>query len=380
MLMSSLSDERPIDDPQSVELIRATRYVLKMLNPCVGLKRTLLLASLLLMVAWRAVGTQPLPESPPHHVEDGFRNPDPNFQRPSSRTRWNFVVRRLLAASIAPRTFEAPRVANDGAALRAGVVNPSVTWVGHATVLLQLDGVNVLTDPNWGERASPFTWAGPRRLNRPGLAFEDLPRIDAVVISHDHYDHLDLNTVKRLAETHDPLFLVPLGMKAWFADNGMGRVEEFDWWQDLEYRGLRFVCLPAQHFAQRTFWDGNRRLWASWAVQSRERRFYFSGDTGYFPGIIEAGKRLGPFDLAAIAIGAYVPPEIMKTVHLTPEEAVQAFFDLNARVLLGIHWGTFDLAEEPLDEPPQRMVAEARRRGIDSERAWILKIGETRPW
>jgi N-acyl-phosphatidylethanolamine-hydrolysing phospholipase D len=127
-------------------------------------------------------------------------------------------------------------------------------------------------------------------------------------------------------------------------------------------------------------WDGNRRLWASWAVLSRERRFYFSGDTGYFSGFAEAGKRFGPFDLAAIAIGAYVPPEIMKAVHLTPEEAVQASFDLNARVLLGIHWGTFDLAEEPLDEPPQRMLAESRRRGIDAGRAWIFKIGETRRW
>jgi N-acyl-phosphatidylethanolamine-hydrolysing phospholipase D len=355
-------------------------YFLKMLNLCIGPKQSLVLAALLLIVACRSAEGQPLPGPPRHHVEDGFRNVDPNFRRPSGWTRWNFVVRRLLAASIAPRTFEAPRIANDGAALRAGNVNPSVTWVGHATVLLQLDGLNILTDPNWSERASPLGWAGPRRLNPPGVAFEDLPRIDAVVISHDHYDHLDLNTVKRLAETHDPLFLVPLGMKAWFADNGMSRVEELDWWQDHEYRGVRFICLPAQHFSQRTLWDGNKRLWASWAVQGRERSFYFSGDTGYFPGIAEAGKRLGPFDLAAIAIGAYVPPEIMKAVHLTPEEAVQAFLDLNAHVLLGIHWGTFDLAEEPLGEPPQRMVAEAHRRGIDAGRAWILKIGETRPW
>jgi N-acyl-phosphatidylethanolamine-hydrolysing phospholipase D len=380
MLMSSLSGQSAIDSlkPWSQSVLQG--IFLKMLNLCIGPKQSLLLAALLLIVACRSAEGQPFPGPPRHHVEDGFRNVDPNFRRPSGLTRWNFVVRRLLAASIAPRTFEAPRIANDGAALRAGNVNPSVTWVGHATVLLQLDGLNILTDPNWSERASPFGWAGPRRLNPPGVAFEDLPRIDVVVISHDHYDHLDLNTVKRLAETHDPLFLVPLGMKAWFAANGMSRVEELDWWQDHEYRGVRFVCLPAQHFSQRTLWDGNKRLWASWAVQGRERRFYFSGDTGYFPGIAEAGKRLGPFDLAAIAIGAYVPPEIMKAVHLTPEEAVQAFLDLNAHVLLGIHWGTFDLAEEPLGEPPQRMVAEAHRRGIDAGRAWILKIGETRPW
>jgi N-acyl-phosphatidylethanolamine-hydrolysing phospholipase D len=351
-----------------------------MLIPCKGPGRTLVLASLLLIFACSSAGTQPLPGRPLHHVEDGFRNVDPNFHRPGGWTRWNFVVRRLLAASIAPRTFDAPRIANDGAALRAGLVNPSITWVGHSTLLVQLEGLNILTDPNWSERASPLSWAGPRRLSPPGLAFEDLPRIDVVAISHDHYDHLDLATVKRLAEAHDPLFLVPLGMKAWFGDNGMNRVEELDWWQEHEYRGVKFVCVPAQHFSQRTLWDGNRRLWASWSVLSRDRRLYFSGDTGYFAGFKEAGQRLGPFDVAALAIGAYLPPEIMRAVHLTPEEAVQAFLDLNARVLLGIHWGTFDLAEEPLAEPPQRMVAEARRRGIDASRAWILKIGETRPW
>ena len=342
--------------------------------PCV-----LRLASLLI-AACGNVGTEPLPGRPTHHVEGGFRNTDPDFHRPSGWTRWNFVVRRLLAASIAPRAFDAPRVVNDGTALRAGLINPSITWVGHSTLLVQLDGLNLLTDPNWGERASPLSWAGPRRLSPPGLAFEDLPRIDVVIISHDHYDHLDLGTVRRLAETHNPLFLVPLGMKTWFGENGMSRVEEMDWWQEHDYRGVKFVCLPAQHFSQRTLGDGNRRLWASWAVLGHERRFYFSGDTGYFPGFAEAGQRLGAFDLTAIPIGAYLPPVIMKAVHVTPEEAVQAFIDLNARNLLGIHWGTFDLAEEPLDEPPGRMLAEARRRGIDSDRAWILKIGETRRW
>ena len=283
-------------------------------------------------------------------------------------------------SSITPRTFDAPRIANDGTTLRSGLLNPSITWIGHSTLLVQLDGLNFLTDPTWSEQASPVSWAGPRRLTPPGLAFENLPPIDVVVISHDHYDHLDLATVKRLAEKHNPLFLVPLGLKAWFADNGMSRVEELDWWQKRNYRGVKFVCLPAQHFSQRTLWDGNTRLWAAWAVVSQNRRLYFSGDTGYFADFKEIGKQLGPFDMAAIAIGAYLPPVIMKAVHVTPEEAVQAFVDLNARRLLGIHWGTFDLAEEPLAEPPGRMLAEARRQGIGSERAWILNVGETRRW
>jgi N-acyl-phosphatidylethanolamine-hydrolysing phospholipase D len=335
---------------------------------------------LLLIVSCESIGTEPLAGQPLHHVAGGFRNTDPNFRRPSGWTRWSFVVRRLWQATVTPRRFEAPRVANDGAALRAGSLNPSVTWIGHSTLLIQMAGLNLLTDPQWSERASPFSWAGPRRLSPPGLEFADLPRIDAVVISHDHYDHLDLNTVKRLASTHDPLFLVPLGMKAWFSDNGIPRVEELDWWQERDHRGVKFVCMPAQHFSQRTLWDGNTRLWASWAVLGPDRRFYFSGDTGYFGGFKDAGQRLGPFDLAAIAIGAYLPPEIMKAVHTTPEEAVQAFIDLDARVLLGIHWGSFDLADEPLDEPPMRMLAETRHRGIDPSRAWILKLGETRSW
>jgi N-acyl-phosphatidylethanolamine-hydrolysing phospholipase D len=345
----------------------------KTLNGAARRGSAVLIYALFFIAACAGVGMESFPARPPHHVESGFRNTDPNFQRPSSWTRWSFIVRRLWTGMTTSRAFDAPRIANDGHALRSGLVNPSVTWIGHSTVLLQLDGVNVLTDPHWSARASPLSWAGPRRLSPPGLRLEDLPRIHVVVISHDHYDHLDLRTVQRLAETHDPLFLVPLGLKAWFAENGMSRVEELDWWQEREIRGVRLVCVPAQHFSQRTLWDGNTRLWASWAVLGGQRRFYFSGDTGYFGGFKETGRRLGPFDLAALAIGAYVPPEIMKTVHTTPEEAVQAFLDLGARVLLGIHWGTFDLAEEPLDEPPLRMLAEIRRRGIDAERAWIFQ-------
>jgi N-acyl-phosphatidylethanolamine-hydrolysing phospholipase D len=339
-----------------------------------------LLSVLFLLTACGSVGTESLPGRPPHHVNGGFRNINPDFARPSAWTRWSFVTRRLLAGFFAPRNYTAPRVANDGAALRSGDINPSITWIGHATLLVQLEGLNILTDPQWNGRASPVSWGGPRRLSPPGIAFENLPRIDVVVISHDHYDHLDLPTVKRLAATHDPIFFVPLGLKPWLAGNGVTRVEELDWWQEHERRGVRFICLPAQHFAQRTLLDANTRLWASWGVIGRDRRFYFGGDTGYFTGFKEMGQRLGPFDVAAIAIGAYEPPEIMKLVHTTPEEAVDAFMDLNGGVLLGMHWGTFDLAEEPLDEPPARMLAETRRRGIAAERAWVLKIGETRAW
>jgi N-acyl-phosphatidylethanolamine-hydrolysing phospholipase D len=338
------------------------------------------LLPLLVLVACASAGTEPVADRPAHHVEGGFRNPDLAFLRPSGWTRWSFIVQRAVQSLSSPRTFDAPRVANDGAALRSNPQRPAITWIGHATLLVQVDGLSVLTDPQWSDRAGPTSWLGAKRLGPPGLAFEALPRIDVVVVSHDHYDHLDLPTVKRLAAAHDPLFVVPLGFKAWFADNGMTRVEELDWWQEREHRGVRFVCVPAQHFSQRSLWDGNRRLWASWAIVGREKRLYFGGDTGYFSGFKEAARRLGPFDVAALPIGTYLPPEIMKLVHLTPEEATQAFVDLDAKVMLGMHWGTFDLAEEPIDEPPVRMLADIRRRNIDPSRAWILKIGETRQW
>ena len=356
------------------------RPIGKGLGVCLCLTVAAFLSGLALLKGCGNIHGEPPLGSPSHHVAGGFRNIDPNFRRPSSLTRWEFIFRRLWTSSMTPRSFEAPRVANDGALLRSGALNPSITWIGHSTLLIQMDGLNIVTDPQWSAQASPVSWAGPKRLSPPGLAFEDLPRIHAVVISHDHYDHLDLATVKRLAATHDPIFMVPLGMKAWFADNGMSRVEELDWWQEREYRGVKFVCLPAQHFAQRTLWDANTRLWASWAFMGRDGRLYFSGDTGYFAGFREIGGRIGPFDVAAVAIGAYLPPEIMKSVHMTPEEAVRAFEDLRSQVVLGMHWGTFDLAEEPLHEPPERMRAEIQRRGIRPERAWILKIGETHRW
>jgi N-acyl-phosphatidylethanolamine-hydrolysing phospholipase D len=286
----------------------------------------------------------------------------------------------VILATFNPRSADLPRVANDGAALRDNRAAPMLTWVGHSTLLVQLDGVNVLTDPQWSSRASPVSFGGPRRVTPPGLRFEDLPPVHVVVISHDHYDHLDVATVRRLAETHRPRFLVPLGLKAWFADLGITDVEELDWWQAREVRGVTFTCVPAQHFSGRTLFDRNRRLWSGWTFAGRDRRVYFAGDTAYSPALKEIGERLGPFDLAALPIGAYLPPAIMKASHTTPEEALRLFADVRGRLFVPIHWGTFDLADEPFDEPPQRLMAEARRLGLGPDRVWVLKHGESRSW
>ena len=183
-----------------------------------------------------------------------------------------------------------------------------------------------------------------------------------------------------MAEAHDPLFVVPLGLKAWFAAHGIPRVEELDWWQAHEYRDLRLVCVPAQHFSGRGLFDANTRLWASWVVAGRAKRLFVGGDSGYFNGFRGIGEALGPFDLAAVPIGTYNPAQIMKSVHTSPEEVVQAFVDLHGKALLGIHWGTFDLAKEPLEEPPQRLRKEAERRKLDPGHIWVLKHGETRHW
>jgi N-acyl-phosphatidylethanolamine-hydrolysing phospholipase D len=344
--------------------------------------RTLPILALMLTLpgAGRAAAGNPAIGAPIHHRAGGFANTNPDFTRPGRWVRTAFTLSRIWSTTFRPKVANLQLIPNDGRALRDSHGIPTVTWVGHSTVLVQLDGVNILTDPHWSDRASPVSFAGPRRLTPPGLRFEDLPPVHLVLISHDHYDHLDLPTVSRLAATHRPLFVVPLGLKAWFAALGITEVEELDWWQSLSVRGVTAICLPAQHFSGRTLWDQNRRLWSSWAVVGRGKRFFFAGDTGYYDAFKEIGARLGPFDLAAIPIGAYLPPEIMRMVHTTPEEALRVFLDIRAARLIGLHWGTFDMADEPTDEPPRRLHTEARRLRLASEQIWVLKPGESRPW
>jgi N-acyl-phosphatidylethanolamine-hydrolysing phospholipase D len=341
----------------------------------------LLYVTLLLSLAVGCIGAaDSLPDAQTHILKNGFRNTNPAFVPPSIWERLKFIPSRTWRTTFHPRTANLPRVENDGSSLKNNRTAATVTWVGHSTLLIQLDGVNILTDPHWSDRASPVTFAGPKRLTPPGVAFENLPPIDLVLISHDHYDHLDVETVRRLAQTHHPLFLVPLGLKAWFAEIGITQVEELNWWESRQVKGLTVTCLSAQHFSGRTLWDRNRRLWSSWAVAAGTKRVFYAGDTGYYGVFKEIGDRLGPFHLAAIPIGAYLPRVMMKMTHLTPEEALQLFADIQGQRFVAIHWGTFDLTEEPLEEPPQRLEAEAQRLGLDRTKLWVLKHGETRGW
>jgi N-acyl-phosphatidylethanolamine-hydrolysing phospholipase D len=315
--------------------------------------------------------------APAHHAGHGFRNVSPDYAYP--------ILKRAVRA--ADRLFEGPTdrgrppavLPNDGAALRANGTAPTITWVGHATFLVQIDGVHIVTDPIWSVRTGPVWFVGPRRLLPPGLRLEDLPPIHAVLISHDHYDHLDLPSVRRLAAEHRPTFFVPLGLRAWLkAEAGITEVVELDWWQTAAFRGLTIVCTPAQHSSGRTLHDQNRRLWSSWSVLGRQRRFFFAGDTGYYPGFREIGERLGPFDLAAIPIGGYSEWQSHPN-HVNPEEAVQVFEDVRGRLMVPMHWGTFALNREPFQEPPDRLWREALRRGLE-ERIALLAPGETIHW
>ena len=313
------------------------------------------------------------------HVGHAYRNVDPSYRRASYWARLHSLVIGGTWLFTEHRVAALPLAKPDLAALRANA-KPTVTWIGHSTVLVQLDHVTFITDPTWAERSGPFSGTiGVRRYTPPGIPFEQLPKIDFVLISHDHYDHLDEPTVRRLARTFDPVFIVPLGIKAWLADRGISNAIELDWGESVTLRGLTIVCLPAQHGGGRTALDQGRRLWSAWAVLG-SKRFYYAGDTGYYHHFKEAGDAFGPFDLAALPIGSYTPREIAKPVHISPEEAIQAAIDLHATHFLGVHWGTFALAREPYDEPPKRLAAELERRHLDPAQAWILAPGETRVW
>jgi N-acyl-phosphatidylethanolamine-hydrolysing phospholipase D len=317
---------------------------------------------------------------PPHHTDDGFRNVV-ELAHPGVDVTLPFFLRRMWTTLVG-RDGAPPVVPNDGAFLRTNARHsvPTVTWIGHSTLLVQMDGVTFLTDPVWSERASPVAFVGPYRHVPPGVALGALPPIDFVVVSHAHYDHTDLPTLARLAAAGGPRFFVPLRLGALLRDAGVAPVEELDWWESRRVGGVVVTCVPAQHWSARGLFDRDRTLWSGWAVSGPSRRFYYAGDSGYFAGFAEIGERLGGIDLAAVPIGAYEPEAMMRPFHMNPEEAVRAARDVGAARLIGVHYGTFDLTDEPLDEPPRRFAAAAASAGIDAAHAWTPPIGETRPW
>jgi L-ascorbate metabolism protein UlaG (beta-lactamase superfamily) len=230
-----------------------------------------------------------------------------------------------------------------------------VTWLGHSTLIIEIDGHRILTDPVFSKRASPSSLVGPARFHPAPIAIEDLPALDAVVLSHDHYDHLDENSIRALARRGERFF-VPLGVGAHLEKWGVpaANITEHDWWQESALPGgVRLVATPAQHFSGRSLLDRNATLWASWAIVGPDHRAYFSGDTGMFPGFAEIGEKLGPFDLTMLEVGAF--DESWAEVHLGPARALEAHAMLRGRVLLPVHWGTFQLAIHAWSQPAEHL-------------------------
>jgi N-acyl-phosphatidylethanolamine-hydrolysing phospholipase D len=303
----------------------------------------------------------------PHRDADGaFFNPW-SADRPSflDFLRWRFSANEYDKSA----TPVIPRVANDGASLAEPNAPAEVTWVGHATLVIHEGDDVVLTDPHWGDRALV-----PKRVTPPGIPLESIPSHAFGVISHSHYDHLDAGTVERLPASVG--WYVPLGLGDFFRERGRRDVTELDWWQSAKRGRWTITCLPSQHWSLRFGSGRNESLWCAWLLDSGAHRYFFAGDTGYFPGFAEYGRELGPIDVALLPIGGYAPRWFMRYQHMDPAEALQASRDLGARHMIGMHWGTFDLTDEPLDEAPRELARAVAAAGEDPSRVHVLAIGE----
>jgi N-acyl-phosphatidylethanolamine-hydrolysing phospholipase D len=357
------------------------RYARSMLNLRSTAGKAVLLGAL--------AGTSPaIADSAAHHTESGrFTNPHVEHAKGGV---FEFLKRRLFGQDTwshydPQRDGTVPMAAPRLVAQGEQTNNARVTWVGHATVLIQHAGVNVLTDPILSRIASPVAFAGPGRKSAPGVDAQGLPPIDVVVISHDHYDHLDEPTIRFLGDR--PRYFVPLGLKQWLVDAGIdqSRIVELDWWeqQTVEPGGapLKVTATPTQHVSGRTLTDRNKRLWAGWAMEWDDFTVWFGGDTGYNDVQFKAiGDRFDGFDLGIIPIGSYAPRAYMHNYHADPEQAVRIHQDIRARRSMAVHWGTFHLTAEPLLEPPELLRAAVREAGLPSEEVTAYAVGESRAY
>jgi L-ascorbate metabolism protein UlaG (beta-lactamase superfamily) len=316
----------------------------------------------------------------PHPLSDHFDgthffNPEPTIRTPGKprsglwkmlRMRRNPAIWSKWPAALDNKPFPPP----------AG--ETSLTWIGHSTFLLRLPGLNIITDPVFSNRCSPVSFAGPKRVRKPGIALQDLPKIDIILLSHNHYDHMDLAALRALRK-HSPAarIVTSLGNTKYLAQKGLPGAIELDWWQETTQHGAHITATPARHFAARSLWDRNETLWAGFFLNYKTHKIYFAGDSGYTRYFAEIHHRLGAPDLALLPIGAYEPRSVMGPVHINPAEAVQAFKDLQATRAVGMHFGTFQLTAEAIDAPLHDLATALKTAGIPPDRFFTLETGES---
>ena len=369
-----MNDEAP--HPPVARVTPALRRLRGLLVP--------LSASLLLSSCSLAGQQPPVAQGPAHHTAGGYRNlhveaPERNF--------FDFLAMRWFGdtkwADHAARAAEVPVRDLDIEQVRTPAQVSRITWLGHSTFLLQGRSprgqpVNILTDPAFGDRVSPLSFAGPKRYTRHVVDYAALPPIDVVVISHNHYDHLDAVAIRLLGDR--PLYLVPLGLKPWFVEHGVApeRVRELDWWDRATAAGLTFEAMPSQHWSARGLTDRFATLWASWLIHLEGRRIWFAGDTGYNPvQFREIGRAAPGIDIALIPIGGYAPRSFMRLYHVDPEGAIRIHRDVRARQSIGMHWGTYPLtAEGPID-PVVELEKQKRKLGLRDDEFITMTLGES---
>src|SRR5579871_868911 len=300
-----------------------------------------------------------------------YRNREPPYepQGMGDVFKWAIADKLWGRRRESPRRFRMPTAAPDDALIDGGA--PSLTWVGHATWLVRLDGKSIVTDPVWSKSLGPI-----KRNVAPGLPLERArPRV--VLVSHNHRDHLDAPTVDRIGGA--PTYVVPEGLGRFFRRRGFKDVVELPWWGETTVDGIGVAFVPSQHWSRRGAFDTNDSLWGGFVVSAAGKRVYFAGDTAWFGGFREIGARYPGIDAALLPIGAYDPEWFMRKQHMNPDDAMRAFLDLGARLLFAMHWGTFKLTDEPLDEPPRLLEAARVREQVPAERVWVAAIGESRP-
>ena len=313
-----------------------------------------------------------------HHCDDGFRN-FPLISEDTSKG-FSFNFRRIIDL------FHLPEVPKDHYLSESEAIieynkfksENTITWLGHSTFIIKINGKTILTDPILTEYASPIGPFGVKRFIPAGISLRNLPRIDILLISHNHYDHCDKETIEKLQGKEKIKVLVPLGLKKFFKEIGYKNIYEFDWGDRKIFDMIKFISLPAVHYSGRCLSDQFKTLWCSWAINTSSGNYFFAGDTGYSPKILsQIRDKIDQFNLAIVPIGAY-KPKFLQKYHTTPEQALKIGINLNASFLLAMHWGTFKLSDENIWEPPNLFIEEANKIGISKNRIWILKIGETR--